>query len=123
MGAAQQQHAQPGLSNAAAHGIGQLAAQQRLVEGQGAAVVAAGGRKLAVQAFGVDADAHGGHLVGALERGVPEQQVAVHGPVVIVRGAAVVGLSGTQGRADLAQEGGGMLPDESVSRSLGERSG
>ena len=51
MGAAQQQHAQPGLSNAAAHGIGQLAAQQRLVEGQGTAVVAAGGRKLAVLAF------------------------------------------------------------------------
>ena len=38
----QQQHAQAGLADAAADGQGQLAGEQRLVKGQGAAVVAAG---------------------------------------------------------------------------------
>lgn len=40
VGAAQQQHAQTALADAAADGVGQLAVQHSLVEGQLAAVVA-----------------------------------------------------------------------------------
>ena len=52
VGTTQQQQAQAALANAAAHGQGQLARQQRLVEGQAAAVVAARDGQLPVQAFG-----------------------------------------------------------------------
>src|SRR5699024_4335238 len=96
VGAAQKQHAQPALADAAADGAGQLAGQQSLVEGQGAAVVAAGFGQLAVQAFGADPDAHAAQLIAALEGVVPEQQVAVQVPVVVVGGAAVVGPAAAQ---------------------------
>ena len=46
MDAAQQQHAQTALADAAADGVGQFAVQHSLVEGQLAAVVAAGGGEL-----------------------------------------------------------------------------
>ena len=42
MGLAQEEHAQPGLADAAADGQGQLALQQQLVEGQLPPVVAPG---------------------------------------------------------------------------------
>ena len=45
------------LADAAADGVGQLAVQHSLVEGQLAAVVAAGGGELTVHALGADADA------------------------------------------------------------------
>ena len=41
VGAAQQQHAQTALADAAADGVGQLTVQHGLVEGQGTAVIAA----------------------------------------------------------------------------------
>ena len=69
MGAAQQQHAQTALADAAADGVGQFAVQHSLVEGQLAAVVAAGGGELAVHALGADADAHAAQLV-LLHKGV-----------------------------------------------------
>ena len=114
MGAAQQQHAQTALADAAADGVGQLAVQHSLVEGQLAAVVAACGGELAVHALGADADAHAAQLVAALQRLVPEQQVAVQLPVVVVGGAAVVGLAALEGSADLHQEGGAVLLDDGI---------
>ena len=114
MGAAQQQHAQTALADAAADGVGQLAVQHSLVEGQLAAVVAAGGGELAVHALGADADAHAAQLVAALQRLVPEQQVAVQIPVVVVGGAAIVGLAALEGSTDLHQEGGAVLLDDGI---------
>ena len=114
MGAAQQQHAQTALADAAADGVGQLTVQHGLVEGQLAAVVAAGGGELAVHALGADTDAHAAQLVAALQRLVPEQQVAVQIPVVVVGGAAVVGLAALEGSADLHQEGGAVLLDDGI---------
>ena len=57
VGAAQQQHAQAALADAAADGVRQLTVQYGLVEGQGAAVVAASHGQLLVHAFRADADA------------------------------------------------------------------
>ena len=93
MGFSQQQHAQTALTDAAADGVGQLARQQRLVEGQFSAVVAARDGELSVQTFGGYADAHAGDLDGVVQDLVPEQDVAVEFPVVVVRGSAVVGLA------------------------------
>ena len=53
----QQQHAQAALSDAAAHGEGQLAVQQHLVEGQRPALIGVGGLQLRVQGRGRNADA------------------------------------------------------------------
>src|SRR5699024_10623156 len=108
VGAAQKQHAQPALADAAADGASQLAGQQRLVEGQGPAAVAARLGQLAVQALGADPDAHAAQLVAAGQRVVPEQQVAVQVPVVVVGGAAVVGFAAAQLVPDLHQEGGAV---------------
>ena len=102
------------LADAAADGVGQLTAQHCLVEGQGAAVVTACHGQLPVHALGADADAHAAQLVAALQGLVPEQQVAVQVPVVVVGGAAVVGLAALQGSTDLHQEGGAVLLYKSV---------
>ena len=75
------------------------------MEGELAAVVAAGGSELAVQRLRIDADAHGGNFKAALEHRVPHEDIAVEIPVVIVGSAAVVGLAGAlEGLADLHQE-------------------
>lgn len=119
MGLAQQKHGQTGLADAAADGQGQLVGQEHLVEGQLTAVVAAGDGQLAVQGGGVHADAHGGELNGPVQGLVPEEDVAVQGPVVVVGGAAVVGLAGLQSAADLHEEGGGVVLDPVVLPLLG----
>ena len=77
--------------------------------GQLSSGVAAGGVELEVERARVNADAHRGDLHRAAERLVPEQQVAVEGPVVIVRRAAVVRLAGAQRRADADDEGRRVL--------------
>ena len=114
VGHAHHQHAQAALADAAADGQGQLAIQQHAVEGQRAARLAAGQAQLAVQRFGVHADAHAGDLEGAAQHVVPEQDVAVERPVVVVGGAAVVGLAGSQPAADLHDQRGAVLPQERV---------
>ena len=114
MDAAQQQHTQAALADAAADGVGQLTSQHCLVERQGAAVIAARHGQLLVHALRADADAHAAQLVAALQRVIPEQQVAVQIPVVIVRGAAVMGLAAAQGCTDLHQEGGAVLLDKGI---------
>ena len=57
MALAQQQHRNAGLADAAAHGQGQLVVQEHLMEGQLAAVIAAGQSQLTIQRLGADADA------------------------------------------------------------------
>ena len=104
MAGADQQHAQPGLADAAADGLGQLPIQQHLVEGQLPALVAVCRGQLAVQSRGIYPDPHGGQLKAPLQHGIPHEDVAVQLPVVIVRSPAVVALAGGQGLADLHQE-------------------
>ena len=123
VGFAQQEHTQTALTDAAAHAQGQSAVQDALVEGEGQAVFAVQLRALAAHGGLVHADAHAGQLHGLLEGLVPEHQVAVQGPVVVVRGAAVVGLAAFQFAADADDDGGGMLFDEGVLSLLAGESG
>ena len=109
VGLAQQEHGQTGLADTAADGEGELVLQQQLVEGEFPAAVAAGGFQLPVQGGGVHPDAHGGELNGPAQQVIPQKNVPVEGPVVVVRGPAVVGLAGLQGPADADEEGGGMV--------------
>ena len=119
MSLAQQQHTQAALADTAADGQGQFVVQQHLVEKQLAAVIAAGQRQLTIQSLTIHADAHGADLKRAVQHGVIEKNIAVHGPVVIVGGAAVVGLAVGQLAADAHQEGDGVLPHEKILPLLG----
>ena len=94
--AADHQHTQAGLPDSAADREGELAFEQHLVEGEGAAIVAACDRELSVERGAVHADAHRGDLERAAERLVPEEEVAVELPVVVVGGAAAVRLARLQ---------------------------
>ena len=62
--------------------------------------LAPGGRELAFHRSLVHTDAHAGKLQRAAQRFVPEQQVPVQRPIVIVRRAAVVRPAGAQHPAD-----------------------
>ena len=104
--AADEQHAEPRLADAAAHRERHFAREQRLVERQLPAVVAPGERELAVHALGADADAHGGNLKRAVEHGVAEDNIAVQVPVIVVGGAPVVLLAGAERFADLHDKAG-----------------
>ena len=123
MGLAQEQHGQPGLADAAAHGQGELAVQEHLVEGQLPALVAAGQGELLVQGLGAHPDAHGGQLDGLAVDAVPAQQVAVQVPVVVVGGPAVVGLARLQLAADAHEEGHRVLLHKGVLPLLGGKVG
>ena len=123
MGLAQEDHAQPGLADAAPHGQGQLARQQHPVEGELPAAVAAGQGQLPVQGGRVHPDAHGGDLEGPLQHRVPQQDVPVQRPVVIVGGPAVVGPARLQLAADAHEEGGGVVLHPGVLPLLGGQVG
>ena len=109
MGLAQQQHAQAALANAAAHRQGQGAVQQHLVEGQLRTLRAACFGQLAAQGVGVNADAHAGQFQRTAQRLVPEEDIAVQRPIVIVGGTAVVGLAALELAADLHNADGAVL--------------
>ena len=114
MGAADHQHAQAALTDAAADGQRQFAVQQHLVEGQGSAIIAARQRQLAIHRFGIHANAHAGNFKGSAQNGVPEQDIAVQRPIIVVRRTAVVRLAGFQLAADLRQQHGAMLFEERI---------
>ena len=109
MGTAHHQHGQTGLADAAANGQGQLVVQQHLVEGQRPAVIAARLPQLAVQGLGIYPDAHGGNLQRPVQYRIPEKDVAVQVPVIIVRGTTVMGFAGAKLAADLHNAGGLMI--------------
>ena len=109
MGAAQHQHTQPGLADAAADGQRQLPVQQHLMEGKLPPLVAAGLGQLPVKRLGIYPDAHGRNLQSPAKGLVPEENIAVQIPVVVVRSPAVVGLSGAELAADLHDAGGFVL--------------
>ena len=84
------------------------------MEGQLQAVGAASCLALAFHGFGIHPDAHAGNLQRTAQNVVPEQQVAVQAPVIVVGGASVMGLAAGQRCADLHDEGGGVLLHISV---------
>ena len=110
--AADHQHAQAGLADAAADREGEFSFEQHLVEGEGAAVVTARDRELSVEGGAVHADAHRRDFECTAERLVPEEEVAVELPVVVVGRAAAVRFARLQRPADLRDEGGRVLSDE-----------
>ena len=89
------------------------------MEKQLTAAVAACQRQLAIQRLTVHTDAHGADLKRAVQHGIIEENIAVHGPVVVVGGAAIVGLAVGQLAADAHQEGNGMFPHEKILPLLG----
>ena len=93
---------------------GRVAVQQHLVEGQLGTLRAACFGQLAAQGFGVDADAHAGQLQRTVQRLVPEEDVAVQRPIVVVGGAAVVGLAALELAADLHDADGAVLLGKGV---------
>ena len=98
------------MADTAADGQRQLALQQHFVEGQLAALLAAALFQLVAHGDLVHTDAHGGDLKATLQHVVPHKDIAVEGPIVIVRGAAVVGLAGAlEVVADLHEEHGMVL--------------
>jgi len=93
------------------------------VELELAALFATGNRQLACQRLGVHADTHAADLERAAERLMPEQQVAVQRPVIVVGRAAIVRFAGSQRRADALDERGMVLGHELVLALLGRQVG
>ena len=62
----------------------------------------------------VHADAHAADFQRHAKRLVPEQQVAVHAPVIVVRRAAVVRLAAFEHAADLLDEYRAVLAHDDV---------
>ena len=89
------------------------------MEGEGAAAVTACQGELAVQGLWADPDAHGGEFNSLAIDAVPEQNVAVQVPVIIVRGPAVMWLTRLQLSADPHEKHRTMLPDNGVLTLLG----
>ena len=110
MGFAEEVDAHAALADAAADGLRQFAVQQRLLEGQLRALLAAADFQLAAQGVRIHADAHGGDLQGDVQQRIVEQDVAVQVPVIIVRGTAVMRFPAAQGAAHLHQEYGAVFP-------------
>ena len=123
MGFAQQQHAQAALANAAAHRQGQGAVQQHLMERQLRTLRAACFLKLTAQRLGVYADAHAGKFQRTAQRLVPEENIAVQRPVIVVRGTAVVGFAALQLASDLHDADGAMLLGKSILALFGGKVG
>lgn len=73
----QKQHAQSGLTDAAADGAGQLAFQQHSMVGQVSAVIAVCLSQLFIQSGCINTDTHGGNFQSVIQNSVIEQQVAV----------------------------------------------
>ena len=121
--AADHQHAQAGLADAAADREGKFPFEQHFVEGEGAAVVAARDGKLSVEGGAVHADAHRRDFERAAERLVPKEEIAVELPVVVVGRAAAVRLARSQRPADLRDEGGRVLFDEGGLALFGRKFG
>ena len=93
------------------------------MERQLAAVVAARQRQLTIQRFRADADAHGGDFQRTVQNRVVEQDIAVHVPIVVIRRATVVRLSGAQLAADALNEHRAVLLGERIFALLGREIG
>ena len=73
------------------------------------AVITSGNRQLTVKAFRADTDAHRRDFKSTAKRFIPEKDITVQAPVVIVGCSAVVRFAALEGTADLHQENGSQL--------------
>ena len=109
MGFPEEVNAHAALADTAADGLGQFAGKKGFLEGQLSPLLAAADLQLFPEGVRIHADTHGGDLQGDIEQGIVKQDVAVQAPVVIVRGAAVMGLAAAQRAADLHEEYGAVF--------------
>ena len=119
MTASQEQHTETALSDTSADTVGKFPIQQGFVEGERPALIMAGDGQLTVKALRADPDSHAADLIAAAEGVIPEQDIPVQIPVIIVGSPAVMGLSVGEGSADLHEEGRAVLFDKSVLPFLG----
>ena len=112
-------HAQAGLADTAADGAGEFPGEEAAVEIEVRLPFLSSFLQLPAHGLGIDPDAHRGNLEGALQDGVPQEDVAIQAgetvavrgaPVVVVRGAAVMDASVRQLSADADDENGLVLP-------------
>ena len=97
----QQQHTDSGLADAAAHGQGQFAGKQRPMERQFSPFFASGLFELFPKRLRVHTDPHGGYLKFPFQNIIPEQNVTVQLPVIIVGRTSVMLFTIGQAVADL----------------------
>ena len=90
MSAAHHKHTKSRLTDTAADGKRKLVIEEHLVEGKLSAVVAACEGELSVKALCVNADTHRGYLNASAENVIPEENVSVELPIVVVGRSAVV---------------------------------
>ena len=109
MGFPEEVNAHTALADTAADGLGQFARQQRLLERQFRPFLTAADLQLFPERIGIHADTHGGNLQGNVQQGIVKQDVSVQAPVIIVRGAAVMGLAAAEGAAYLHEEYGAVF--------------
>lgn len=119
----QQQHAEPGLADSSADGIGKLRVEHRLVKGQCLSVQTVFRFQLPVKTFFIHPDAHGADLQSLLQRFIPEQDIPVEIPVVIVRCPSVMLLSIPHHGTNLHDKDTAQFPGDGVFRSFGVSSG
>ena len=104
MGFVEEKHAESALTDAASDGVGELAVEEHAVECERCFFGTTAQFKLVAQRLGAHAYAHRGDFKGDVEHMVPEEDVAVEGPVVVVRGASVVAVPAFESLADLHEE-------------------
>ena len=119
MGAAHHEHTEAGLTDTAADGEGKLTCEKRLVEGKRASVIAARYGKLTVESRRIHTNSHRGDLKRAAQGIVPENEVTVEGPVIVVGRAVAVRLAIFQLVADLHNEYRLMLVNEEIFALVG----
>ena len=111
------------MADAAADGEGEFIVEQPFVPVEFFAVEGVADFELFEEGIFVHADTHGAEFEGAVEQGVPDEDVTVESafavggrgyPVVVVGGAAVVGGAVGQRGADADDEGGVVLLEGAV---------
>ena len=77
VGFAQEEHADPGLADAAADGVGQLLIQNGFLERKFCTIRAACSVQLAQQGVFIHTDAHGGQLQGNVQHRIVDKNITV----------------------------------------------
>ena len=88
----QQKHAETRLTDTTTDGVRKLTLEQHLMVWKICTLLTAGLLQLRTQRSLVDTNTHGADLQCTVERRIPEQDVAVQCPVIIVRCTTIVRL-------------------------------
>ena len=94
VGLSEEEHADSGLADSASDRQRKSVLQDCLLEGKRRALGTTHFVELLAKGISVDSDSHGRKFQRDVQNGVVDQNVRVELPVVVVGGAAVVGLSG-----------------------------